>query len=124
MDDFIPSPLASTGHRTVVASAGFLRWAMPTEGGIMQGVIHLLQGGHGPGVSSCILSTNRYISGLDRPGWFWPRIPLPTLRLLESQVSQHGVLLDFVGGGTKNPLACKLSVSIRDYTNSFFCYCD
>lgn len=98
MDGFIPSPLASTGHRTVVASAGFLRWAMPTEGGIMQGVIHLLQGGHGPGVSSCILSTNRYISGLDRPGWFWPRIPLPTLRLLESQVSQHGVLLDFVGG--------------------------
>lgn len=49
MDGSIPSPLASTGHRTVVASAGFLRWAMLTEGGIMQGVIHLLQGGHGPG---------------------------------------------------------------------------
>lgn len=62
------------------------------------GVIHLLQGGHGPGVSGCTLSTNRYISGLDRPGWFWPRIPLPTLRLLESQVSEHGLLLDFVGG--------------------------
>lgn len=51
-------------------SVGFLWWVMPTEGGLMQGVMHLLQGGDDPGVSGCILFTNRCITGLDRPGWF------------------------------------------------------
>lgn len=36
MDGSIPSLLASAGHRTVVASVGFLWWVTSTEGGIMR----------------------------------------------------------------------------------------